>query len=37
MSRILREGKTALLLGAASGLLVGIIVWVWRGTGMAVL
>jgi magnesium transporter len=31
----LREGKTALLLGAASGLLVGIIVWLWRGTGMA--
>jgi magnesium transporter len=30
-----REGKTALLLGAACGLTVGIIVWLWRGTGMA--
>jgi magnesium transporter len=35
IAAFLREGKTALLLGAASGLLVGIIVWVWRGTGMA--
>jgi len=35
VAAFLREGKTALLLGAASGLLVGIIVWVWRGTGMA--
>jgi len=30
-----REAKTALLLGAASGLVVGLIVWLWRGTGMA--
>lgn len=30
-----REAKTALLLGAACGLLVGIIVWLWRGTGLA--
>jgi magnesium transporter len=31
----LREGKTALLLGIVSGLVVGIIVWLWRGTGTA--
>jgi len=30
-----REAKTALLLGVASGLVVGLIVWLWRGTGMA--
>ena len=30
-----REAGTALLLGAACGLLVGIIVWVWRGSGLA--
>jgi magnesium transporter len=30
-----REGKTALLLGLACGLTVGLIVWLWRGTGMA--
>jgi magnesium transporter len=30
-----REAGTAVLLGAACGLLVGIIVWVWRGSGLA--
>jgi magnesium transporter len=30
-----REGGTALLLGTACGTVVGIIVWVWRGTGLA--
>jgi len=34
-SAFLREGKTAVLLGAACGLVVGIIVWLWRGTGGA--
>jgi len=29
-----RELGTALLLGAASGLAVGLIVWLWRGTGL---
>lgn len=32
-----REGKTAVLLGTACGLVVGTIVWLWRGTGMAAL
>ena len=30
-----REGGTALLLGTACGTVVGIIVWVWRATGLA--
>lgn len=30
----LREGGTALLLGAACGSLVGLIAWTWRGTGL---
>jgi len=30
-----REAGTALLLGAACGTVVGIIVWLWRGTAMA--
>lgn len=30
---VLREAPTALLLGLASGLTVGTIVWIWRGTG----
>jgi len=30
-----REAGTALLLGAACGILVGIIVWLWRATGVA--
>lgn len=30
----LREAGTALLLGAACGALVGLIAWVWRGTGL---
>ena len=34
-SAFIREAKTALLLGAASGLLVGMIVWLWRGTAVA--
>lgn len=29
------EAGTALLLGAACGLTVGLIIWVWRGTGLA--
>jgi magnesium transporter len=32
-----REGGTALLLGAGCGLVVGLIVWVWRGAGLAAL
>jgi magnesium transporter len=35
VAALVREGKTALLLGMASGLTVGMIVWLWRGTGMA--
>ena len=34
---ILREAGTALLLGAACGLTVGLVVWLWRGAGMAAL
>jgi magnesium transporter len=30
-----REAKTALFMGAASGLIVGLIVWLWRGAGAA--
>ena len=30
----LREAGTALLLGAACGVLVGLIAWMWRGTGL---
>jgi magnesium transporter len=30
-----REAGTALMLGAASGLVVGLIVWLWRGAGWA--
>ncbi len=30
-----REAVTALLLGAACGSVVGLIVWLWRGTGLA--
>lgn len=30
-----REAGTSLLLGAACGLVVGLTVWLWRGTGMA--
>jgi len=30
-----REAGTAVLLGAACGLVVGLIVWVWRGTALA--
>jgi magnesium transporter len=29
-----REMGTALLLGAACGLIVGLIAWIWRGTGL---
>jgi len=29
-----RESGTALLLGAACGLVVGLIVWLWRGAGL---
>ena len=29
-----KEGSTALLLGLACGTVVGLIVWVWRGTGL---
>ena len=32
-----REAKTAVLLGSACGLVVGLVVWLWRGTGMAAL
>lgn len=32
-----REAGTALLLGSACGIVVGLIVWVWRGTGLAAL
>ncbi len=32
---IRREAGTALLLGGACGLVVGLIVWLWRGTGWA--
>jgi magnesium transporter len=35
MAAFFREAKTALLLGVACGLVVGIIVWLWRGAGMA--
>lgn len=31
---LLREAGTALLLGAACGGLVGLIAWIWRGTGL---
>jgi len=34
LAAFLREAKTALLLGVACGLVVGTIVWLWRGTGM---
>jgi magnesium transporter len=37
LAAVRREGKTALLLGVASGVTVGAIVWLWRGTGMAAL
>jgi aminobenzoyl-glutamate transport protein len=30
----LREAGTALLLGAACGVVVGLIAWIWRGTGL---
>jgi magnesium transporter len=30
-----REAGTAAMLGAACGLVVGLIVWLWRGTGLA--
>jgi magnesium transporter len=32
-----REAGTALLLGAACGFVVGVVVWLWRGTGLAAL
>jgi magnesium transporter len=32
--RLGRDGATALLLGVACGSIVGVIAWVWRGTGM---
>lgn len=35
LTSFIREGKTALLLGAACGSVVGLIVWLWRGTGLA--
>jgi magnesium transporter len=35
IAAFLREAKTAVLLGVASGVLVGIIVWLWRGNGIA--
>jgi magnesium transporter len=35
LTAFLREAKTALLLGVASGAVVGIIVWLWRGNGIA--
>ena len=35
LSAFRRELSTAVLLGGACGLLVGLIVWLWRGTGMA--
>jgi magnesium transporter len=37
LSSLRREVPTALLLGAASGLAVGLIVWLWRGTLVAAL
>jgi magnesium transporter len=37
MTALVREGKTAVLLGAACGLVVGLIVWLWRGTGLPAL
>jgi magnesium transporter len=35
IAAFLREAKTALLLGVASGAVVGIIVWLWRRNGIA--
>lgn len=35
IAAFLREAKTAVLLGVASGVVVGIIVWLWRGNGIA--
>ena len=35
VSAFRREVATALLLGAACGTVVGLIVWLWRGTGLA--
>jgi len=35
MDGFVREAKTASLLGIACGLVVGMIVWLWQGTGMA--
>jgi magnesium transporter len=35
VAAFVREAKTALLLGAASGVVVGLIVWLWRGAAMA--
>jgi magnesium transporter len=34
LASLVREGKTALLLGLTCGVVVGMIVWLWRGTGM---
>jgi len=34
LASFLREAKAALLLGLACGVVVGMIVWLWRGTGM---
>lgn len=34
LRRLARDGTAALLLGAACGLIVGLIAWAWRGTGM---
>jgi len=35
LAAVAREGKTSLLLGAVCGLVVGLIVWLWQGVGMA--
>jgi magnesium transporter len=34
LASFLREAKAALLLGLACGVVVGMIVWLWRGTGL---
>jgi magnesium transporter len=34
LRRVAREGATAIMLGVACGSLVGLIAWMWRGTGL---